>query len=351
MTSLPLRDCILGVPPTPCTSVAYRATNDAILTVRPLDMLGIVGASASIECVRQSIVRYAPRLAGVLILGETGTGKELVARALHSCSRRPEAPLVTANAAALPPDLLGSMLFGHERGAFTGALTRHRGLFEQAHGGTLFLDEVGELDALAQAHLLRVIETGELRPLGCERSRFVEVRVIAATNRDLAGMVAEGRFRDDLYYRLTTLAIEIPPLRDRLEDLVPIARHLLRLLRAEVGDRSLSDAAMQALAGYSWPGNVRQLRNVLARAAINSDAPMLGAREITAALSSEPGCSLPFRRKGVPMASVVAAVSATRGNVTAASRALGIPRTTLRDRVRSLDRSPAAHGDAPSKNP
>jgi transcriptional regulator with GAF, ATPase, and Fis domain len=207
----------------------------------------------------------------VLVEGESGAGKELVARALHRCGPRRDRPFCTVNCAALPDDLVEAELFGHVRGAFTGAIAERPGVFEEAHGGTLLMDEIGELSPRAQAKLLRVIQEGELRRIGENVSRRINVRVVSATNRDLRHEVAAGRFRLDLLYRLDVIRIGVPPLRERREDIVVLAEHFWREAAARVGSRAtLAAATLGALGRYDWPGNVRELQNVLASLAVRS---------------------------------------------------------------------------------
>ncbi len=303
------------------------------------DSLGLVGDSPAMRRLHLDVARYAPRPATVLVYGETGTGKELVARALHDLSPRARCPFVAVNVATLRRELTASELFGHERGAFTGAVTSHRGLFEQAHGGTLFLDEIGELDPAAQTDILRVLETREVRPLGSSRPRMVDVRVVAATHRDLAEMVHDGRLRADLYYRLHVLSLVVPSLRARKDDLPALVAHLLHRLRHEAGARYLTRDALDTLAGYHWPGNVRQLLNVLRRATARFDDPTLGADAIRDALAVEPGAvdAIPYHlppRRGLSATRVADALQATGGSVAGAARRLGVPRSTLRDHLR-----------------
>lgn len=229
----------------------------------------IVGESASIRHVLRLIEKTAPTDSPVLISGESGTGKELVARAIHRLSHRAHKPMVTINCAALQETLLESELFGHEKGAFTGASAAKLGLFEVANGGTLFVDELGELASALQAKLLRVLEDGSLRRVGSTREQRVDVRVIAATNRDLQQEVEERRFREDLFYRINVLAIDLPTLRDRRDDIPVLIDHFLG--RSGHGNWQISDDARKAMCNYHWPGNVRELSNILERATILSD--------------------------------------------------------------------------------
>lgn len=229
----------------------------------------IVGESKGIQDVQRLIGRAARTDRPVLILGESGTGKELVARAIHRNSDRAEQPLVTVNCAALQESLLESEFFGHEKGAFTGAVSAKPGLFEVADNGTLFVDEFGELAPALQAKLLRVLEDGSFRRVGSTKERTVDVRIIAATNRDLAEEVRAGRFREDLYYRINVLAMTLPPLRERQDDISRLIEHFLR--RDFDCRLQLTDEARDAMIAYEWPGNIRELRNVLERAAILSD--------------------------------------------------------------------------------
>jgi len=281
-----------------------------------------------------SVMAEVDRFAGlpwpVLIRGETGVGKEHIARALHERGRRSDGPFVPLNGGGLPRELIESELFGHERGAFTGAVQAHRGAFEQAHGGTLFLDEVAELPPDLQTRLLRVLETWEVRRVGSETERRVDVRLVCATHRDLRALVREGRFRDDLYYRIHRLVVDVPPLRVRPDDICGLARHFLRLMEPEVGERRLEEQALERLHGHPWPGNVRELRNVLELAAVDCDGALidLAAIDRTLRRSSEsfgPGPSVDSLRE---------TLEHYGGNMSAAARALGIPRSTLRDRLK-----------------
>ncbi|HYU15905.1 MAG TPA: sigma-54 dependent transcriptional regulator [Candidatus Acidoferrum sp.] len=255
-------------------------------------MDGIVGGCAAMREVFERIRKVAPTSSTVLILGESGTGKELVARALHAHSPRSEAPIVTVNCAAVPASLIESELFGHEKGAFTGATSTHAGLIEAAEGGTLFLDEIGELPLTVQAQLLRVLQNGEVRRVGSTKVRRVDVRLVAATHRDLARMIQEGAFRSDLYFRLRVVDVIVPALRERGEDIEELALFLLERIAGRLGRprRSMSPEALEAIRAYAWPGNVRELENAIERAVILSDAETilpahLGLPAATPALS------------------------------------------------------------------
>jgi DNA-binding NtrC family response regulator len=268
----------------------------------------------------------------VLVHGESGTGKESVARALHELGTRAREPYVALNAGGFATNLLEAELFGHEKGAFTGANQTHRGLFEQAHGGTLFLDEIGELPLECQARLLRVLESGELRRVGGEAMLRVDVRLVCATHRDLRAMVADGTFREDLYYRIARLVLEVPALRSRPEDVRALARHFLRQVRNELGPRELSSDAEARLVAYDWPGNARELRNVLCAAACATTAPCIEEQDVDRALRRVGGR---YPQRGPDPTSMLRALDAYQGNLSAAARALGVPRSTLRDRLRA----------------
>jgi len=230
------------------------------------------------------IRRVAPYDISVLITGESGTGKELAARALHYNSHRANKAFVVENCAALPDQLLESELFGYKSGAFTGAVEDRIGLFERANGGTIFLDEIGEVSPAFQVKLLRVLQEGEIRPLGASKTRQVDVRVIAATNRDLAADVKSGRFREDLYYRLTPIAIHLPPLRERIEDIPVLVQKLLHQATINLGKKvdGISDEALTCMQAYHWPGNVRELQNEIQHLLVMSDSNILGANNLSA---------------------------------------------------------------------
>ena len=244
----------------------------------------------------QSVLRVAEKAASsaipVLIEGQSGVGKELIARAIHGSGDRRAKPFVAVNCGAIPDNLVESLLFGHEKGAFTGATERHMGKFVEASGGTLFLDEVGELPAAAQVKLLRAIQEGEIEPVGARKPVKVDVRLISATNRDLIADVKSGRFREDLFYRLHVFPISVPPLRERLQDIPELARHFLVRFAAEEGKRvsGLSAEAMSLLCAYQWPGNVRQLENAVFRAVVLAEGDIIGCGEFPQIASQVSGC-------------------------------------------------------------
>ena len=260
---------------------------------------GMVGRSKAMQGLLAQIHRAAPTKASVLVNGQSGVGKELVAKAIHDLSRRNQGAFVKMNCAAIAENLVESELFGHEKGAFTGAERRHQGRFERAHEGTLFLDEIGEMPLATQARLLRVLQEGELERVGGSGLIEVNVRIIAATNRNLPEEVAAGRFREDLYYRLNVVPIEVPALKDRLDDVPALASYLLSLALTEheLEHREFSEEAMVALAKYHWPGNVRELAHTVARLAIMSLGPIIEANEVQRAL---PGGFEPMQLSGIP---------------------------------------------------
>ncbi len=290
-----------------------------------------VVASSAMLAVMADVDRFARLPWPALIRGETGVGKELVARALHERSPRRVGPFVGLNGGGLPRDLIESELFGHERGAFTGAVQSHRGAFEQAHGGTLFLDEVAELPSDLQTRLLRVLESWQVRRVGSEFERNVDVRLVCATHRDLRRMVQEGSFRADLYYRIHRLVIDVPALRHRTDDIGPLANHFLSSMAGEVGSKRMSAKAVWRLRAYSWPGNVRELRNALEIAAVGCDSSIIDEDRVDCVLRQ---LADPAAR---PNAGILRrAIEEHGGNLSAAARALGIPRSTLRDRLRDV---------------
>jgi two-component system nitrogen regulation response regulator NtrX len=244
----------------------------------------LVGTSTAVRKLRETIERAAPTPATVLVTGESGTGKELVARALHDLSPRRDQPFVRVNCAAIPEELIESELFGHEKGSFTGAVRKQIGKFVAADGGTIFLDEVGDLSARAQAKVLRVLESGDVEPVGAEKGARVDVRVVAATNRSLEEAIREGRFREDLFYRLNVVPIRTPPLREHLEDLEILVEHFARSFTESANYRrkTLSPAALALLAKQPWKGNVRELRNVVERLLILAPGDVVEERDVAA---------------------------------------------------------------------
>jgi two-component system response regulator AtoC len=260
---------------------------------------GIVGRSRAMEEVIQRAELVAQTKSTVLITGETGTGKEMVARLIHHRSAQRDMPLIKVNCAAIPETLLESELFGHVRGAFTGATMTKRGKFALADGGSIFLDEIGTLTTAIQSKLLRVLQEREFEPLGAERTQHVDVRVIAATNRDLKLMVSEGRFQEDLYYRLNVIPIELPPLRERREDIPVLVAHFVEKHRQRTGKRvdDVDGEAAQALQKYDWPGNVRELENTIERAVVLATTPVLTPATISLlGATSTPAPGLPSMR-------------------------------------------------------
>lgn len=312
----------------------------------------ILGRSKAISDLRAMISTVAPTDATVLVTGESGTGKELVARALHAESPRAQKPIVTVNCAALAENLLESELFGHERGAFTGADRRREGRFKQADGGTLFLDEIGEMPIGLQAKLLRALQQGEIQRLGSDRSEHVDVRVIAATNRDLRKEVADHNFREDLYFRLNVITIEIPPLRRRTDDIPLLAAHFLSHFeeRNRKSIKGFSPQAMDQMLHYSWPGNVRELQNAVERAVILCTGDLITEKELPFSISEEELVEAKAREKqdsgsslaGLPLEAVERkaieeTLKMTKDNKSEAARTLGITRATLHNKMRKYD--------------
>jgi two-component system NtrC family response regulator len=293
------------------------------------------------ERVRTLIAKVAPTHSTVLILGETGTGKELVARAVHDQSTRAAEPFVAINCGALPETLIESELFGHRKGAFTGADEHRVGLFEVANGGTIFLDEIGELPKSMQAKLLRVLENREIRRVGENKSITVDVRVVCATHRDLPEMVSAGEFREDLMYRINTFEIFLPPLRDRLDDIPELAEHLLSRFRSKAGAsrRQLTDDAVEALKTHVWPGNVRELANVIEHATILCDQGPISSdclpahfnrRQLSGAAANRPG---PISLRDLEMQAIYQALERHGGNKPKAADELGISLKTLYNKL------------------
>jgi len=307
----------------------------------------MVGLASGLSAVRTILERVAPTESTVMIRGESGTGKELVAREVHRRSARAERPFVRVNCAAFSEGVLESELFGHEAGSFTGARQTRKGRFEQADGGTLFLDEIGDVSPAVQLRLLRVLQERELERVGGNRTVKVSIRVIAATHRDLEGMVRAGTFRQDLFFRLNVVPLEIPPLRARPSDLPALTQHFLRHFSRQLGKRlDLSAAALACLARYDWPGNVRELRNVMERAAVLADAvTVFEPEDFSFDMATEPALA-PRAASAGSVFEEIAEAEADRirdalrkagGSIARAARILGIPRTTLNNKLRRLD--------------
>jgi two-component system response regulator HydG len=297
----------------------------------------IIGTAPAMRRVLDLVAQVAPSNATVLILGESGTGKELIADALHRGSARREGPCIKVNCAALPETLLESELFGHEKGAFTGAAARKEGRFELAHGGTLFLDEIGDLSPATQAKLLRVLQDGTFERLGGTKTLKVDVRIVTATNKDLEGEVKAGRFREDLFYRLNVISIVVPPLRDRREDIPLLAQHFVQRYaqRNAKAVEGLAREALDLLAAYHWPGNVRELENVIERAVVLARDAWIGPRDLPEAISAvAPEARAITIAIGTPLEEVEQrlieeTLQHTGGDKTLAAKLLGITSRTI----------------------
>jgi two-component system nitrogen regulation response regulator NtrX len=311
---------------------------------------GMVGRSEPMQRVYQLVDMVAPTRARVLISGERGTGKELVARAIHALSPRRDRPFVQLNCAAVPAELIESEMFGHVKGAFTGAVADRRGTFEAANGGTLFLDEIGDMSLVMQAKLLRVLQEGEVTPVGSSKSRTVDVRILAATSKNLLEEIEKASFRDDLYDRLNVVNIALPPLRARREDVPLLAEHYLRLASVENGlkPKRLTPRATDFLAQLPWRGNVRELRNLMERLAVIVSRDAVSHRDVmeglhmTAPAAGEDGTPLPLRvaRSRFERQYILERLSANRGNLGNTARELGIERTNLYRKMKQLGIAP-----------
>ncbi len=309
------------------------------------DFSALIGESAPMRRIKDGLKLIAPSTATVLITGESGTGKEVLANVIHHNSERAEGPFVAVNCAALPEQLLESELFGHEKGAFTGAVARKKGRFELAHGGTIFLDEIGEMSPATQAKLLRVLQEWSFERVGGVAPIKVEVRVIAATNKDLAAEVAAGRFREDLLYRLNVITIDLPPLRERLEDLPMLVDHFLERFNQDNNRRvrGLAPEVTQIFRQYNWPGNVRELANVIERGVILARGDLITAQELPYTIRPiedaptegrlRPGMSIKDAEKVLIEQTLVE----TGGNRTKAAELLGITRKTLLNKIKEYE--------------
>jgi formate hydrogenlyase transcriptional activator len=291
----------------------------------------IIGQSPALEAVLEQVERVAPTDSTVLVEGETGTGKELIARAIHNLSSRCGRPFIKLNCAAIPLDLLESELFGHERGAFTGAIAQKIGRFEMADKGTLFLDEVGDIPPALQPKLLRVLQEQEFERLGSTRTHQVDVRLVAATNRDLAEMVNRGEFRSDLYYRLNVFPVKLPPLRERREDIPALVTHFVETLGRRLGRQieHIPPETMSALSSYHWPGNIRELQNLIERAVILSDYGVLPNPLPAGGAAISPAPTTLRDRERAVILHTLEATSWVIGGLNGAAAKLGLKRTTL----------------------
>lgn len=314
------------------------------------DFKNLIGFNSSLRALTEDLKRVSPTDSTVLILGETGTGKELIARAIHANSKRKEKPFVAVHCAALSETVLESELFGHEKGAFTGANELHLGRFERAEGGTLFLDEIAEIPLNIQVKLLRVLQEREIERVGGKRPIPINVRVIAATHQNLMEKVHKGSFRQDLFYRLNVIPLKIPPLRERKEDLILLAEYFLQKFCKQMGrDLKFSSSSLEALGRYDWPGNVRELQNIIERAVIIGPGPILEANDLNLNLEeftriehisleriAEPS-SVRAQIQEEERLSLTQALKAAQGNISEAARILGIARSTLFHRLKKHD--------------
>ncbi|HZT30282.1 MAG TPA: sigma-54 dependent transcriptional regulator [Bryobacteraceae bacterium] len=302
----------------------------------------MIGSSPAFQRAVEQAGMAARSDARVLLIGESGTGKELLAAHIHQLSPFASGPFVKVNCAAIPTELLESELFGHEKGAFTGAAAARRGKFELADGGTIFLDEVGDLHAASQAKLLRVLQEGEFHRVGGEQTIRVSVRVVSATNRDLAAMVAQGRFREDLFYRLSVVPIRVPALRERPQDIRPLAEYFLEdfCARNNFKPKILEPGLYPLLESYAWPGNARELRNVIERMAILTPGERLTREsipvEIRVQREAGPRTTIQEARESAEREHILRALEESNWNVSGAARALGMERTNLHKRIRAL---------------
>ena len=336
------------------TSRDANAPSEPGVRLVPSGLDALIGASATMQRLKSRVARLIPTSVAVLIQGETGTGKELLARAIHADGPRRDGPFVPVNCGALSPELVDAELFGHERGAFTGAIARRGGRVAEAHGGTLFLDEIGELVPASQCKLLRLLQEGEVQRIGSDRPLPVDVRIVAATNRDLGALVERAAFRADCYYRLAGFTVYVPPLREREGDVVVLAERMLARFAHELGRLTprLRGEACAALCSHSWPGNVRELENVVREVVLYCDDPWVGAGDVRAALEtrSEPRWQAPPAGTiaGVgPAPDLGALLRRCAGNVTRAAVELGVSRPTLYKRMRDLGIDYAAYRAAP----
>jgi two-component system NtrC family response regulator len=313
----------------------------ARLAAVPAALPGLVTGDPGMLALCRDVEKVAPAMVNVLLLGESGTGKDVVARALHALGPRAGGPYVAINCAAIPENLLESELFGHEKGAFTGAIRQSVGRIETAHGGTLFLDEIGDLPLALQAKLLRFLQDRRIERVGGRREITVDVRIVAATNRDLQAMIREGRFREDLLFRLDEVSLRLPPLRERPGDVVLLVEHFVAAYNRDHGRsiRGLAPDAVDAVLAHAWPGNVREVENRVKRAVIMADARLLGAADL--GLEPAPGAAaesydLRAARARAEGAAIRRALLREQGNVSRAARLLGVSRPTLYESMKQL---------------
>jgi len=326
------------------------------LRARVDEELTMVGESYAMTQLREQVAMAAPTNGRVLILGDNGTGKELVARSIHHLSRRRSGPFVEVNCAAIPEELIESELFGHVRGAFTGAVADRRGKFETADGGTIFLDEIADMSLKTQAKVLRALQEQVVEPVGSTARIRVDTRVLAATNKDLQAEIKAGRFREDLYFRLNVIPIFVPPLRDRREDIPLLASHFTRVFAREYGRRlkMLDEGAVAALTNHPWPGNVRELRNVVERLMIMVPGEVVRAEDllflgtlVTPPAAAEPGPLLPLHeaRDQFEREYILGALARQQGNISRTADVLGVERSNLYRKMRGLGIAPARSGE------
>jgi DNA-binding NtrC family response regulator len=326
----------------------FRHINEIILTVelgRRHRFAGLVGASASMQEVYDLIERVAAQEVTVMIQGESGTGKEIVARAIHALSARRKGPFIAVNCGAIAESLLESELFGHVRGAFTGAVTETKGLFRAADRGTIFLDEIAEISQGLQVKLLRVLQEREVRPVGSDRAVNVDVRVVAATNRPLEDAIRDGTLRKDFFYRLNVVPIQLPALRERISDIPLLVQHFIEAFNAQTGKafRAISAEALEILGRHSWPGNVRELENVVERAYALGAGPVITARDLPSDLAGEPAGTAPadtgapgrpVRLRDLEVETILRVLRETEGNQVQAARLLGVDRKTIHRKLK-----------------
>jgi two-component system, NtrC family, nitrogen regulation response regulator NtrX len=314
-------------------------------TVADGSRYGMVGRSEPMRRIYQLVEMAAPTKCRVFVSGESGTGKELIARAIHALSPRRDRPFIEINCAAIPSELIESEMFGHVKGAFTGAVGDRKGKFESASGGTLFLDEVGDMSLMTQAKLLRALQEGQVTPVGSAQSRPVDVRVVSATSKNIPAEIARGAFREDLYHRINVLSVAVPPLRSRREDIPELAEHFLRLSCVENGlkPKRLSPRAMDFLVQLPWPGNVRELRNLMERLVVLVPKDVIPHQELMAllqmpAMSAADEGTLPLRqaRARFERQYILYRLTANRGNLGNTARDLGIERTNLYRKMKQL---------------